>query len=198
MDSFVGSIKTGRAKLYFDFSRMGYANSLLRTEEEYLKSSEWLRESPFYKSGVTYTADFNVKTEKARQMKEKGTTDSTLVRVEADPDKETKKYVHKPTAEQLKKFPNADYVADLTYRDSTVNVPIQIPADIKSHHIKIDTNSLFIIKTIWPKVPSKGLIGVYIKSRKTSLNFQLSGTNLSASEQGLALKAFKTIRIAER
>jgi hypothetical protein len=60
-------------------------------------------------------------------------------------------------------------------------------------NIHLDSTSNFITKTIWPKVTGKGTTGVYIQSRKSFLNFQMSGTNLSANDQESALKAFKTI-----
>jgi hypothetical protein len=126
-------------------------------------------------------------------MKEKGITDSTLVHVEADPSYETKKFVHTPTSEQKRKFPNADYIADLTYRDSTIYIPIAIPIEIKCENIRIDTTEKYIIKTIWPKVATKGITGVYIKYRKSNLNFNLVGGGLSKQEQNMALQMFKTI-----
>ncbi len=190
IDSFVGEIKGPGVSLSFDFSGMGYANSLLPSEQEYLKAGE-----RFYKVGVTYTANFNVKNEIAVQMKKLGTIDSTLVHVEADPSYETKTNIHLPTTEQKIQYPKADYIVDLTYRDSTILIPIEIPIAIKTHHIQIDTTDKYIIKTIWPKVPSKGVTGVYYKSRSSTLNFQMSASNLSKQDQDLALQAFKTIVI---
>jgi hypothetical protein len=93
-DSFVGEITTTKSSLHFDYSSMGYANNLILTVDEYLKNGEWLIDCPFCKPGITYTANFNIKAEKARQMKQKGITDSTLVKVEADPDYETKTFIN--------------------------------------------------------------------------------------------------------
>jgi len=181
--------------LQFDCSSMGYANHLTPTEDEYLQSKEWLMNyTPFYKVGVTYTANFNVKNEKARQMKEKGITDSTLVKVEADPSYETKTNIHKPTLEQIKKYPKADYVADLTYHDSTIHIPVELPLEITMENIKIDTTADNIIKTVWPKISGRGITGVYIKKRTSNLNFNMVGDNLSEEDENLALRAFKTIK----
>jgi hypothetical protein len=196
-DSFVGKFIGPAVSLSFDCSDMGYASGLIPTEEEYLKKENWLRECYFCKPGVIYTANFNVRNEKIAEMKKRGITDSTLVKVEADPSYETRKKLHKPTSEELKKYPKADYIAELTYRDSTISIPIEIPLGIKSHNIQIDTTAKYIIKTIWPKVPGNGMTGIYIHSRSSRFNFQMNGINLSAKDQKSALKAFKTIKFKE-
>jgi hypothetical protein len=66
-DSFVGQIKGPGVSLTFDFSNMGYAGGLLKTEQEYINGRDWDK-GFFYKPGITYTANFNVKKEKAAQM----------------------------------------------------------------------------------------------------------------------------------
>jgi hypothetical protein len=196
-DSFVGqiSIRSSKTYLQFDFSNQGYANSLIPTAQEYLKKEEWKRGGYFYRDGITYTANFNVKNEKAAQMKKLGTTDSTKVHVEADPSYETKTNVHLLTQSQRIKYPKADYVADLTFRDSTIYVPIEIPPAIKEHNIRVDSTGKYIVKTIWPKTSDKGMTGIYFKSRSSGLTFNLVGFNLSKKDQDLALQAFKTIII---
>ncbi|HTD99537.1 MAG TPA: hypothetical protein VK668_09620 [Mucilaginibacter sp.] len=196
-DSFTGRIAGSSMSLFFDCSSMGYANHLIPTEGEYLKQEDWLMDCPLYKPDITYTAVFNVKNEKARQMKEKGITDSSLVKVEADPCFQAKKYIHKPTKEQQNKFPLADYIADLTYKGDTVYLPVKIPQQIKSENILVDTTEKYIIKTIWPKIAGKGVTGIYIHSRSSNFNFQMNGKNLSAKDQELALKAFKTIKFKQ-
>jgi len=169
-DSFVGEIKAANALFSFDFSSMGYANSLIETEQQYLKREVWQYNCHFCKSGVTYVNN-------------------------QTPDRDTKKNMHIPTSKQKAKYPEADYIVDLTYKDSTVYIPIEIPAEIKSHHIQLDTTEKYIIKTIWPKVPSKEITGVYYQSRSSTLNFQMAAHNLSKQDQDLALQAFKTIVI---
>jgi hypothetical protein len=196
-DSFIGkiSVPASKSSLEFDFSGNGYANSLIPTEQEYLKKEKWKKIGYFYKVGVTYTADFNVKTERAAEMKKLSTTDSTKVHVEADPSYETKTNVHLPTQAQKIKYPNADYVADLTFRDSTIHVPIEIPLAIKGHNIKVDSTDKYIVRTIWPKIPGTGITGIYFKGRSSRLTFNMVGINLSKKDQELALQAFKTIVI---
>ncbi|MDB5131297.1 MAG: hypothetical protein JWR02_1046 [Mucilaginibacter sp.] len=195
-DSFIGKIVGPKVSLFFDCSTSGYASHLIPTEREYLNQREW-NTGYFYKPGVTYTADFNVKNERAAQMKKLGTTDSTLVHVEADPSYQTKTNIHFPTSAQKAKFPKADYIADLTFRDSTIYVPISIPPVIKSHNIQIDATEKYIIKIVSPKIAGNGMTGIYIHSRSSSFNFQMNGKNLSAKDQESALKAFKTIKFKE-
>lgn len=168
IDSYVGYIIGPNDSLSFDFSSMGYANHLLQSEREYLKSNHWQRECYFCKNGVTY-----------------GRT----------PDMDAKIKIHIPTAKQKNRYPEADYVADMTYKDSTVYIPIEIPAEIKDHNFNEESKRDFIVKTVWPKNPSKGITGIYYQSKSSTLNFQLSGSNLSKQDQDLALQMFKTIVI---
>lgn len=191
--SFVGMIITKRSYLSFDYSTDGYANHLTPTPQEYLKSKEWLRDCPLYKTGVTYTAPYNVKNETARQMKARGIKDPNQVKVEADPCMVAKKNTHLPTPQQHARYPTADYIADLVYQGQTTYVPIQLPDMIKSENIRVDTTDKYVIKTVWPKTAGKGITGIYIKSRKSRLNFNLESSHLSAREEEQALQAFKTI-----
>ena len=197
IDSFVGNIVGPKVSLSFDFSTMGYANDLLQTDEEYLKQGKWLRECYFCEPGIIYISGGSLKQAKADEMKRRGITDSSLVKVEIDPNPEIKKNIRKPSKQERIKYPNADYIADLTYRGIKKSIPIELPAEIKAHQTTIDTNNNYIVKTIWPKVPGKGMTGVYMKSRKSSLNFQISGDSLPKAQQELALQAFKTIKIKE-
>ncbi|RKR83892.1 hypothetical protein BDD43_4107 [Mucilaginibacter gracilis] len=195
-DSFIGRILTMHSYFVFDFSYHGYANSLIPTEQEYLKKESWLKDCLFCKPGITYTANFNVKSEKARQMKEKGITDSTLVKVEAEPT--PKSEIHQPNQKEKIKYPKADYIAKLTYKDSAIILPINIPSEIKNHNIRIDSTNRYIIKTISPKVTGKGITAIYFYGKKDHLTFNLVAANLDAREQEQALTAFKTISIKER
>jgi hypothetical protein len=113
--------------------------------------------------------------------------------VDFEPDSNTKSKIYKPTSFQIKKYPQADYIAELIYKGEKKIVLIQLPVEIRRQHIKLDTTSKYYIKTIWPKVAGKGMTGVYIHSRSSSFNFQMAGENLSAQDQECALKAFKTI-----
>jgi hypothetical protein len=167
-DSLVGQIFGPNVELSFDCSNRGYANHLLFTEQEYLKKGEWMHDCYFCKPGIAFSNGM--------------------------PNIGAQKYIHTPTAQQKIKFPKADYVADLSYKDSTVYLPIEIPQEIKQNNIQLDSDSKYVYKTIWAKVPGKGITGIYIHSRKSYFNFQMNGKNLSANDQESALKAFKTIR----
>ncbi|MDB4918132.1 hypothetical protein [Mucilaginibacter sp.] len=161
-DSFVGQITGLQLQLSFDYSGMGYANHLLKTEKEYLDSREWWDD----RLTLPYWG--------------------------------TKTKVHLPDQLQKNKFPKANYIADLTYKGKTVYLPIEIPTIIKENNIQVDSDKMYVTKTIWPKIPGKGMTGIYIHSRSSSLNFQMSGSNLSAENQKLALKAFKTIQLKNK
>ena len=198
VDSFVGEIGDQRFNLTFDYSEFGYASSLIETEKQYINSEKWLQDCPLMEPGVTYTASFNVHNEKLRQMKEKGITDSSLVKVEVDPCFAAKKFIRTPTSAEKVKYPKTDYIGVLTYKGKTIAIPIQIPKEIRNHFIMVDTTDRFIIKTIYSKVTGQGLTGIYFKSRKSDFSFQLSGENLSEKQEGQALMVFKTIQFKNK
>ncbi|MFS2187876.1 hypothetical protein ACCC92_14460 [Mucilaginibacter sp. Mucisp84] len=168
IDSFVGRIIAPTDTLAFEISSMGYANHLLLSEQEYIKTNDWQRGCDFCDRERTYSNAPNIK---------------------------VKISIHKPTAKQKSKFPKADYIADMLTKDSTVYIPIEIPAEIKDHNFNEESKRDFIVKTVWPKNPSKGITGIYYQSKSSTLNFQLSGSNLSKQDQDLALQMFKTIVI---
>ena len=68
-----------------------------------------------------------------------------------------------------------------------------VKPELTDENIHIDSTDNFVRKIIWPKITGKGTTGIYVHSRKSSLNFQMNGKNLSEKDQELALKAFKTI-----
>lgn len=85
----------------------------------------------------------------------------------------------KSTKSQSIKFHKADYIATLTYQNKTILISVELPQEIRSHNIRIDSNSEYITKIIWPKLAGKGMTGLYVKSRNSDLNFQINGQNLS-------------------
>jgi hypothetical protein len=195
VDSFAGHINGINTALTFDFSKHGFADNLIQSEQGYLRRGTWLRECYFCKPGITYISGGDLNSARADKMKRQGITDTTLVKVAFDPTRETKKAFRKPTEAEQSRYPKADYIADLTYKGIKKSVSVEIPAEIKAHNIIIDSTGKYIVKTVWPKVPGKGLTGVYMQSKKTSLNLMMAGRNLSIDQQKLALKAFKTITI---
>ncbi|QHS57680.1 hypothetical protein GWR56_19810 [Mucilaginibacter sp. 14171R-50] len=197
LDSFIGRLVISqKTSLSFDFSDRGYASNILDAEQEYILKKEWMRECYFCKLGINYTTESNLKQAKIDIMKTLGETDSSKVKLEPFPVYKVK-FVRKSNESEKVKYPKADYVAEVIYKDSIVYIPIEIPAKIKMHSILIDTTDKYIIKTIWPKTPVKGITGIYIKGRNSNVTFNLVGFGLSAADQELALKAFKTIRIKE-
>ena len=64
---------------------------------------------------------------------------------------------------------------------------------LNKYSIVSDSTQEYVIKSIRPKIPGHGMTGIYIRSRKSSFNFQMNGQDLSAKDQADALKAFKTI-----
>ncbi len=196
IDSFVGEIRGPKVKLSFDCSNMGYANNLIQTPEEYIERQVSISYSfLFNKPDVHYTLGKNVKNVKMEEMKKLNTTDSSLVKVEPFIRPSTKIYL--PTKRDLGKFKDADYLIDLTYKDSTITVGVTLPNDIRKHNIKIDTIGQYVIKTIWPKKTGEGITGVYYRKINSRFDLQINGKNLGEQQQGEALRAFKTIQIRE-
>ncbi|WP_207535686.1 hypothetical protein [Desertivirga arenae] len=196
-DSFIGElVTTKKQSIVFDFSWEGYANSLLPTAEEYLQTEEWMPSCPFCVHGVQYTLAEHVQRVKAREMKERGIKDSSLVHVE--PFIRPEKRISLPTPEQRIKYSQADYIATLTNKDSSIIIPVSIPEVVKQHHIQVDTTDAYFIKTIYPKAGGKGMTGLYIRGRKNSLTFNIVGMNLDEKEQKEVLEAFATVRVRDR
>lgn len=63
----------------------------------------------------------------------------------------------------------------------------------KHYSILSDSTKEYVTKFIWPKTPGHGMTGVYIRSRKSTFNFQMNARDLSAKDEADVLKAFKTI-----
>ncbi|MEP6611588.1 MAG: hypothetical protein ABJA76_06875 [Mucilaginibacter sp.] len=182
-DSFIGRILGPGVMLSFDCSSHGYANSLIESEKQYLNLIRYQliihpesRPDTGAESNNKLTDDIaNGKTKQSQGI------DTTV-------------QIDKIDLSRMSQFPKADYIARLKISEKINYVPITIPALIKSHHILIDTNGDYITKTIWPKVPGKGMTGVYIHSRTSAFNFQMNANNLSLANQEQALSAFKTIK----
>ena len=69
-------------------------------------------------------------------MNKRNIIDTSLVKVEPFIRPSTKIYL--PTKSDLAKFKNADYLIDLTHKDSTITVGVTLPDEIRKHNIKID------------------------------------------------------------
>lgn len=196
-DSFTGTVTTSSGSITFDYSTKGYASTLILTEQQYLTDqTNWaLTTCYFCEPGVTYISKNNFEQEKKRLISQSLIVGAPPLKV--DSIIEYSKSISVPQGKWKRYYPGADYLAELKYRDSTIYVPIRIPQSIKKHNIHIDTTDNYIIKTIWPQTIGEGTTGIYIKSRKSSLNFNMQGTDLNSDEQAKALKAFKTIKFKE-
>jgi hypothetical protein len=94
-----------------------------------------------------------------------------------------------------------DYVAKCKYEEVTFDFPIYIPKKIKETNISIDTVHNQYRKTVWSKYSSKGVTGIYIRDLKgfepsmnSYLALSMTTTNLTKTQQEIALKIFKTAR----
>lgn len=109
----------------------------------------------------------------------------------------TTKKMHLPTPAQKIRYPKADYIADLKNGNRFVSLPIELPAEIRTHNFKIDSNDKYVFKTIWPKVAGKGMTAVFIQARTSNFNFEINGRNLSLKDQQTTLSVFKTIQFKQ-
>lgn len=189
IDSFVGRIVSNGVELSFDMSEMGYADHLIPNEMEFVyEDRDWGPIGiPYGEPGVIYTSATNVEAERERIMKEKGITDSSLVRVEK---------IQIPKEEII--IIKNEYQAILTYEDTTVFIKIEIPEETKKHLIQVDTINNYKRKLIRPRDHERGMTGVYFKDLKSDFNFNLVGENLSLENQEKAFNAFKTIKLKRR
>jgi hypothetical protein len=188
-DSFVGLIKGKDIKLNYDWSTMGYANSLVPSKDEFLqtqKNSWGLGGIPYGEVGVTYVMKESIESTRKEIMAKKGISDSTLVKVEE---------LQIPENEIL--FEEGEYYLISKFRDTLTTTLITIPQEILEHNIMIDTIEHFRRKLIWPKENVSGTTGVYIEDLKSDFNFNLVGFNLSSKDQERVVKALKTLRIKE-
>ncbi|QHT65655.1 hypothetical protein GXP67_02725 [Rhodocytophaga rosea] len=185
-DSFVGRIIGNGVDLSFDWSEMGYANPLIASEKEFVYERDWEwmpSHLPYGKEGVIYTSG-NVQGERERIMKEKGINDTLLVRVEP---------FQIPEKEII--FQDKQYKVILTYKDTVVQIGIQIPEDVKNHQVQVDTTGIYKRKLIRPREGKIGITGVYFEDLNSTFNFNLAGEVVGLENQEKAINSFKTIKI---
>ncbi|MES2107497.1 MAG: hypothetical protein V4577_02035 [Bacteroidota bacterium] len=182
-DSFVGQITGDSVNLSFDCSSHGYANSLIESQEQYLKvTRHFLLTRPDLQPDTgMHSGSIIFENIDDNENMPANPIDTTVD-------------IAKPDDKQKVLHPKADFIATVNISGKVYFFPVIVPSIIKNHNIVISTNGDYIIKTIWPKIPGKGMTGVYIHSRKSSFNFQMNGQNLSLKNQELALAAFKTIK----
>jgi hypothetical protein len=91
--------------------------------------------------------------------------------------------------------PNVELSFDCSNWGYASNLITEDDNNFNKYIIRVDTTNKYIIKTVYLEIAGKGMTGVYIHSRSSTFNFQMNGVNLSAQNEELALKAFKTIII---
>lgn len=195
-DSFVGEIVGPNVTLYFDCSGMGYANSLMLSEEEYLGQLHYTLK--MYPSSKPDT-DYNISNSFILNLiKTSFASESKNSRLRHPPRKgDTLINFIKLKKEDHVKYSNADYIANIEFNGKSIHRLIYVPSEIKHHNIIIDTAGRYVKKTIWPKMAGHGMTGIYIYKQSSSFSFEMNGKNLSADDQQSVLKAFKTITFKE-
>ena len=193
-DSFIGKFTAHsngeEYTLSFDFSHMGYVNSLIPSETEFIYDQQWqwMPSHYFIEPGIIYTSG-DVETARKKEIKTKGITDSSLVKVEPIP---------KPTVKITKEYKDSttySYLAHLTYRDSTIIRRIDLPEERLKHDVLIDTIGHFRRKLVYPRGSHSGITGVYLKDLLSDLNLQINGKALPLEVREQAIEAFKSIEI---
>lgn len=194
IDSFAGELIGPEIVLGFDYSEQGLASTLYPTEKQYL-DYVWLimHHSPEDARGLIPVPDgqrpLDIASAERMEMQKR-----YLNKASATTSKDTLVTFIKSYYNTNRKSPEVDYWAIVKYNGRVDTIPVNIPSEIKQENFKIDTIGKYIIKTIWPKVGGKGLTGVGIYKIDSDFTFNLGGNNLSAKNQQLALKAFKTIK----
>jgi hypothetical protein len=175
IDSYVGKITGDSIAFFFDYGF--YSNKLGETLEEYLSDGFWRLElsQRFMKDGITYDIITLPKVD-VLDIRPANTQDSTL-------------------------GGGCDYVAKCKHDDTVFEYPVYVPGEIKGTNYKIDTVDHLYRKIVWSKDPQKEITGIYIQELDTtnsemSMLKALSMTtgNLTAKQQELSLRIFKTVR----
>jgi len=197
IDSYVGRFECGNGThLDFDYSTNGYASSLIASEEEFI--DYYLQygqdDTAFCEPGIVYTNKEHIEQTIQRLEKERPAGDTTPIVVREWPNP-TKKLI-KPTDSLQKLYPEADYIAILTYQNRSVRIPLLVPQQTKDHHIKVASQQPVYKKIIIPK-DRKGMTGLCIVDSTKGFNFSLYGMNLSNQDQQDALKVFASIRFKD-
>lgn len=182
IDSFVGRIIGRELELHFDWSEMGYANTLIENEQEFINN--WKPKEFIYMGLCGIYKDRDVLQEKTRLIKEEGKIDTTLFKGNKVEDLESEIDSKEES-----------FSAILTYKDTLLTVKIEIPEEIKRYDIKIDTIDHYYRKLIRPRMGRSGMTGIYLEDLTSRFNFNLFGENLSLENQERAIKAFKSIKI---
>lgn len=175
IDSYVGRIKGDSMWFGFDFGY--YSNDFEKTPQEYLDDGVWRVDVPnrFMRAGITYDHTNRPKVG-ILDIRPATRKDSTIGK-------------------------GCDYIAKCKHDQTVFNYPVYFPDEIKETNYHIDTVDNHYRKMVWSKDPQKWITGIYIRalngfneSLNSHLALSLSTSKLTASQQELALKIFKTVR----
>jgi hypothetical protein len=180
IDSYVGRIKGDSIIFGFDYGY--FSDDLGPTLDEFLKEGNWRDDLywPFMKADSSYNISLlpDIEVLKVRQAtyQDSGLGTGTLCC-------------------------GCDYIATCKYADTVFLAAVYVPAKTKSTVFEIDTIGKMYRKIVYQKEPGRGIVGLYLKQTdefNESLNSQsalsMAATKLSAEQQELALKIFKTAR----
>ena len=194
-DSFIGDFIAPGIKFSFDYNPGGYANTLIDTPEEYAERVSHRYSYVFQKHDVIYTnGDVNAlqeeeyKKAKANPAHKARKVEKTIVPT---------RRIYRPTEKDREKHHLADFLVDLTHKDSTVTMVILLPEEIKSHDITVDTVGNYVVKHIAPKQPGHGTAGAFYRSLSSTLTFQIHAKNVPAERLEDALIAIQSIQLRE-
>ena len=177
IDSYVGKIANKSISLDFDYGY--YSNKLISSPEEYIESKLWLNQ---------FIDNCNMETPAERQV---SISDISIVDI------------RKANFSDNLHDSQSDYIAILKWlKGEQFEYPIQIPEDLKSYAIKIDTIQGCMRKIVLAKDPSKGITGIYLQNLNAfneSINsfpaLSMSTSHLSKGQQDTLLEIFNTIKI---
>lgn len=178
IDSYVGKIKNDSMQFTFDFGM--YTNSLEKSPEEYLQNGSWREDLSlrFMEDGVTYNQN-------------------TLPKVKV-------LLIRPATLKDSLLGKGCDYVANCQHAATQFNHPIYLPNEIKQLNFLIDTVDHHYKKVVWTKAPIKGAASIYLKKLNSdnlnaqSLALSMYSSSLTAKQQEMALKIFKSVRVKNK
>lgn len=178
IDSQGGEITNDTIKLYTDFGY--YTDTLFQTPAEYLNKHWFISDAQvqFEKPGITYDNNTYPK------------IDVISIRVSTVQD-----------SDKIGFFSGSDYIARCKHENKVFNWPIKLPQDIKQHIVKIDTFKHLYRRLALPVKGTMGETAVYMRDKQSfnnSINnyygIVIGTDSLSAKQQLLVLKIFKTLR----
>ncbi len=175
MDTYMGKIKSDSLELEFNLGY--YTKKFPESPEEFLKSRKWLLPASveFMKEGITY-----------------GQTNMPQIQV---------LNIRPATKNDTVNRRLPDFIARCQHTTTVFDEPIFLPAETKDLTITVETKNNEYRKTVAAKNPKTGLTGIYISPTDApdpdapnadDWALSITGSNLTKTQQELALKIFET------